>query len=466
MKKLLTAFIALVLALAFFQASFAEEAGGAGETENLVAKLSGADESLAVDVASYEDSSAAMQFVLLSPALKIEVCCPTWSRPGGGYFTMSLFRFETDYENSVAASPVASVRYEEFDDNQWLSLDFTAEKPLEAGEYIVILDEAEVGQPSGVWLDKPSAYQLCYSDGVLDETHSLRSRVTFIGSPENTFGTPAKPSQNEQTDVTDRSDAPYMDFTIFFEDTDWDYIISPQQGVSAEFDDDLLIINVGPGTDDPQLNIMLNDIASEEGVLVEKYPVMVMKVRRVEETDPTVGEIFFFTENSSGPKAGNSFRFDYENTLDWQFVTIDLSSNKRCKDYFTGMRFDMFDHAPDGGTLEMEWITFFESKEAAAKFDGDFSPYIKATPVPTVKPTDKPADPTEAAAPASATQPVSTEDSSVPTEAPDKNGKGGNDNVNAGGHKTGLIIGICAAAAAVIAVVAVITVSALKKKKK
>ncbi|MBR6934789.1 MAG: hypothetical protein IKH41_04810 [Clostridia bacterium] len=461
MRRILTVLLALVLTFALIPAISAEESQ---ETENLVSNLSGDISGLAVDVSAYEGSSAAMQFVLLSPALKIEVCCPTWSRPGGGYFTMSLFKFDKDYSSTVAGSPVASVRYDEFDDNQWLSLDFTADKPLEAGEYIVILDEPEVGQPSGVWLDKATDKQLYFSDGFYDEAHSLRSRVTFLGNPENTFGTPLKPAEEEHGTDTEHSDEPYMDFTIFFNDPDWDYILSPQMGVSTEFEEDHLLITVGPASDDPQLIVMLNDVGKEEGVLVEKYPVMVMKVRRVAETDPTVGEIFFFTETSPGAKSGNNFRFDYEATLDWQYVTIDLSSNRRCKDYFTGMRFDMFDHAPEGGNLEIEWITFFESKEAAAKFNGDFSPYIKATPVPTAKPTEKPVDPTEVPAETQAQQPENTDGGSVSTKAPDKDNT---DNTNNTGKKgspnIGLLIGICAA---LIVVIAVIIVLLLKNKKK
>ena len=443
---------------------FAEEVAEA-ET-NLTVNLGGDNAGMAIDLSSFDGGSAGAQFVITAPALKIEICCPTWSRANGGFLTMSLFKFDKDYETTVAGNPIASVRYDEFDDNQWLSLDFTEENPLVPGEYIVFLDEPEVGQASGIWADKPTPNQIFYCDGYIDEQYSLRSRITFVGNPESYFGTPTKPEVQSETNEEIRSDEPYMDFTILFNDPDWDYIISTLNAVEHDFEDDRLVLSVG-SADDPQIQFMFNDISMEEGIFVEKYPIMLMKVRRCDETDPLVGEIFFYTETSTGAKAGNNFRFDYENTLEWQTVMIDLSANKRCRDYFTGMRFDVFDHAPEGGTLEIEWITFFESKEAAQKFNGDFSAYQKATPVPTQTPTEKPTEATAA--------PVATDvpETAKPTDnggnsgeqnQGDKDNSGNNEKTDKKGANVGLIIGI-AAGVIVLALAIVLIVSKAKKKK-
>ena len=325
MKKFLLILLVLSFLSCVFPVSFAENAA---EPDNLTVSLSGETLGTPVDLAAYEGGSAGCQFVILSPAIKIEICCPTWSRPAGGFLTMSIYKFEKDYETTVGGNSIKSVRYDEFDDNQWLSLEFTAEEPLPAGEYIVLLDEPEPGQASGVWLDYATDKQLFYSDGYYDEGNSLRSRVTFLGTPENTLGTPTKPSEEGPGENTDASNEPYMDYSVFFSDEDWDYILAPQIGVSTDFEDGHLLITVA-AADDPQLQIMFNDIGPDEDILVEKYPIMMMKVRRVNDTDPTVGEIFFFTETAPGAKSGNNFRFDYENTLEWQYVTIDLSSNRR-----------------------------------------------------------------------------------------------------------------------------------------
>ena len=407
MKRLITMLITLAVLLTSFVipfASFAEEAA-----ENLTVDLGGGGEARAIDLAVFEESSAAFQLSITAPALRIEICCPTWSRPAGGFLTMSLFKFDKNYETSVAGNTIASKRHEEFDDNAWIGLDFSPDKPLEPGEYIVLLDEVEVGQQTGLWFLSPSENQIFYSDGKIDESGSIRSRITFLGKPDTYYGKLTKPQEEEIPDPVDSSDEPYMDYTMIFNDPDWEDIFQNPGSLTYEFDDDYLTFSIPFGSDDPQVQLLFNNITDEEGILVEKYPIMLMKVRRLNDTDPVTGEVFFFTETSPGPKAGNSFLFNYENTLDWQYVLIDLSSNKRCRDYLTGIRFDVFDHAPEGGELDVAWITFFETKSAAQKFNGDFSPYVKATEVPTAKPTAAPTEvpkPTDAAptqAPATAT---------------------------------------------------------------
>ena len=404
MKNHFIRFWVTILAICLLMTSvsvgiMAAEPEATEEPANKTVDLSGEIEGMAIDQSGDYDSHVGCQFVIVSPALSVEVCCPTWSRPNGGFFTFSIYKFDTDYDTSLKAAPLKSMRYEEFDDNQWLILEFTETEPLAPGEYIIILSEPEPGLPSGVWLDKSCPQQLCWTDGVIDPKHSVRSRVTFVGHPESYFGTPTEPKPETRDETEERSTAPYMDMTVFFNDPDWSYIFAETSAVSFDIDE-IMVINVMPA-DDPWMIIKFDDICTEQGVLVSKYPVMKMKVRRMDDSDPTVGEIFYLTDKSPNAKVGYSVRVDYQNTTDWQYVTIDFSAEKRCRDYLVGIRYDLYDHAPEGGGMEVEWITFFESAEAAEQFDGDFSKYLPEpteTPEPANTPgaTDAPFEPTAA----------------------------------------------------------------------
>ena len=457
MKRLMILTVILMIAVSALTVfSFAEG--------NTVKDLGGETQSNPLNLASAEDSSIAAQFVIESPVISIEICCPTWSREAGGYLTMSLYRFDTDYSTTVEKSPIKEVRYDGFDDNQWLSLTFEENAPLEPGEYIVMLDEPEVGQMCGVWLDKNCDQQLCYSDGVYDPANSIRSKVTFLGEPEKFFGTPTPPKA-ETDDASEHSDEPYMDLTVIFNDPDWIYIVTPVLYTSTEIDEDYLSIEVGFNSDDPQIEIKFDDITNEEGVYVKDYPVMMMKVRRGSDSDPLSGEIFFYTEKSPSAKAGNNFYFYYEDTTDWQYVIIDLKSNAKCRDYFTGMRFDVFDHAPEGGNLDIEWITFFQTVEAAEKFDGDFSKYIPATPEPTQRPATP--EPTEQQAADNTGEGAATP---IPSGQAEPTGNSG-DNDSSGSGETKDVnkkfnaVPVIVAAAALAVVFAVVLIIVRRRKK-
>ena len=430
------------------------------EPANLTADLSGENGGLAVDLSGNEDSTAGAQFVITAPALSVEVCCPTWSRPFSGYFTISLYKFDTDYAKTVASTPLKSVRYDEFDDNQWLSIEYPENAPLEPGEYLVLLSDPEPGQPSGVWMDKSCAQQICWTDGIVDEQHSIKSRVTFVGHPESYFGTPTPPKPETQEETGERGTAPYMDMTVIFNDPDWTYIFSDVSACSFDIED-YMTVNVG-AADDPWFVIKFDDICADPGVPVKKYPVMKMKVRLAGDNDPKVGEIFYLTDNSPGAKAGNSVRLDYKDTDEWQYITIDFMAEKRCRDYLIGIRFDLFDHAPEGGTMEIEWITFFESVEAAEQFDGDFSKYASVTPTEAPRPTDAPVvtdAPKPTSAPTQNTEPV-TETAAPATDKP------ADDKDIARNKKFPVVpVVIAASALAVIAVAAVVISAAIKRRK-
>ena len=459
LKRIINAALAVILLLTSCSlAVFAAEAEPAeDEPANLTVSLSGDIEGTPMDQSGNMDSMIGCQFAITAPALSVEVCCPTWSRPKGGFFTFSIFKFDTDYDTTVGKAPLKSVRYDEFDDNQWLILEFPESEPLAPGEYIIILSEPEPGLPSGVWLDKNCDQQLCWTDGVVDPKHSLRSRITFVGRPESYFGTPTPPKPETQDDPSERGTAPYIDMTVLFNDPDWSYIFAETSAVSFDIDE-YMAITVMPA-DDPWLVIKFDDICSDPGVLVKKYPVMKMKLRRTEETDPLKGEIFYLTENSPNAKAGNDVWVDYQNTTEWQYITVDFSAEKRCRDYLAGVRFDLYDHAPEGAGMDVEWITFFESTEAAEQFDGDFSKYMS---MPTEKPVSTPAPTYTPSAPtAEATQNAGEETAAAPTEGATDDNKS-----IAKNNKFPVVPVVIVSSVIAVAAVAVVVLSAVKKHKK
>jgi hypothetical protein len=73
-------------------------------------------------------------FFATAPIESMEFCCPTWNSVTGS-MTISLYKWDTDYETTKKSPPAASQKYIDYPDNAWLSL----ECGVEAGEYLFVL---------------------------------------------------------------------------------------------------------------------------------------------------------------------------------------------------------------------------------------------------------------------------------------------------------------------------------------
>jgi len=465
MKLTLKTFIAYALALVIAATAFVfsgPDRAFAEEAADTVINIYNGEGSIPIDLSAISDYSVGAQFVATAPLKSVKTACPTWSQPDNGFARFSLYKFDTNYEKTVSADPVASVSLEEFDDNAVVGLEFTEDNAPPAGEYIFVIDEAYPDHQTGVWAHEPfPAGQLCYLWGELDETKSITLQVVYYGTPETPYGTPTKPvEETKATPEGGQPTDPDIVHTLILNDEDaMDYVVAANACLAEWYEEEggFIRLEIPEGSDDPQAEVRITMYSEDDGVFVEDYPFMVMRIRRGNDTDPLKGEFFFYTENYTAAAAGNNVVMNYEDTTEWQNVIVNLGKNKRIREYFTGMRLDMYDHAPDGGVYDIAWITFFATEEAAKAFNGDFSALV-----PTKAPTATP-DTTVTEAPAATDAPAATE---VPaTEAPTAEQNEQKQDSKSGAGKW-IVIGCIAAAVIIAAVIGAVVASKKKGKAK
>ncbi|MBQ8577074.1 MAG: hypothetical protein IJ449_03780 [Clostridia bacterium] len=99
--------------------------------------------------------SVATHFVVENGYLEsISANCPSWSDSIGN-LTMKLYKWDTDYDTTVAAEPIGSYTFEDYTDNDTLTWDLSTEdsRGAEPGEYLWVLGDGEdsAGTGVGVW---------------------------------------------------------------------------------------------------------------------------------------------------------------------------------------------------------------------------------------------------------------------------------------------------------------------------
>jgi hypothetical protein len=90
-------------------------------------------------------SAAALRFTAASPFYAINASCPSWGNNIGD-ITLSLFKWNTNYAQSVSAPPLASKTFVNYSDNEKIRLTFNQQG---AGEYIWVLSNGT--EQVGVW---------------------------------------------------------------------------------------------------------------------------------------------------------------------------------------------------------------------------------------------------------------------------------------------------------------------------
>lgn len=97
-------------------------------------------------------SSVAAHFVVKEGFLEsVSANCPSWSDDVGN-LTMKIYKWDTDYETTIASEPVATETFVDYEDNSTLSIELATEdrRGLEAGEYLWFLGDGEDSSGSGV----------------------------------------------------------------------------------------------------------------------------------------------------------------------------------------------------------------------------------------------------------------------------------------------------------------------------
>ncbi len=120
-------------------------------------------------------------------------------KPAGskGSITLSLYKFDTDYATSVAAKPLTSKTFTDFDDYSWIELTLGQTRTWNEGEYLLVLSDA-----ADVLIQVAGAHrgQRCYRDGEFLETASLLVGITYDSPVNKVYGTPTVPSLVPETE--------------------------------------------------------------------------------------------------------------------------------------------------------------------------------------------------------------------------------------------------------------------------
>lgn len=129
-----------------------------------------------------EGTPAGIRLGLGGPFRKLTLCMPTWNDTGV-CLTLSLYKWDTDFDTSRATPPVASVRIEDHPDNGHAALSFE-EQP--AGEYLLCVDEFSGGR-LGVWqMSSAVSNGLTYENGD-EKAASWEISVYFTKTPAEPF---------------------------------------------------------------------------------------------------------------------------------------------------------------------------------------------------------------------------------------------------------------------------------------
>ena len=117
-----------------------------------------------------------------APFNKFTLCMPTWGDKGV-CLTLSLYKWDTDFDTTRSASPVATRKIENHPDNGHAYLEFD-EQP--AGEYLICIDEFSGGR-LGAWQMSDAVSNAYTYEGSLEKAASWEISVSFTKTPVEAF---------------------------------------------------------------------------------------------------------------------------------------------------------------------------------------------------------------------------------------------------------------------------------------
>lgn len=132
-----------------------------------------------------EDSTLAQSFSVPSPFQAVGIASPTWNGSGAGY-RMSLYKWNTDYDTTIAGTPIAQKTFSNISDNARNELVLDA--PALAGVYLLLTDHpvrgtgnvGHWGWNNSIWSDIDNT---TYENGI--EIATYPSLDIFIGFPSD-----------------------------------------------------------------------------------------------------------------------------------------------------------------------------------------------------------------------------------------------------------------------------------------
>lgn len=116
---------------------------------------------------------------------------------------------------------------------------------------------------------------------------------------------------------------------------------------------------------DPHIYFNLPD----PNMLADDYPIISLLIRK-SEGSPNYGDLYYRTDGSSGSWKKETIY--YENTTDWQIVTVDMSKIPEWKGTILHFRLDPFAECKKDDVYEIKYVASFSTVDAANNFDGNF----------------------------------------------------------------------------------------------
>ncbi|MBO4423464.1 MAG: hypothetical protein J5879_08495 [Clostridia bacterium] len=310
----------------------------------------------------------AAQFVAVKPFTAVGFNCPSYGNDKGA-LTLSLFVFDQSYDNSLSKAPIAEHEFVDFKDNA--NVEFEFDTPLPAGEYLLCAYNAhdETGDPGvGVWYNSAHESQRMYKNGAYNSINSLSLHIVYTEKPEDKpYGIPSAPV------FTGENAAPFKAAVFDFSDISPEMLArcgSSTSDASCELKDGLLSVTLSKSID-PWVLLNMTDL----GITVAEYPVAAFCFRLGDGCPNKGGQLFFATDSYRSFAEAGSFKYSYKKTDDFQKLIIDISSNANAGGTLTSLRWDIFTETDEKAHIDVKYIAFFSSYEAAEAFDGDFSKF-------------------------------------------------------------------------------------------
>ncbi len=368
---------------------------------------------------------------------KISIACACWVQTDSS-FTYTIYPFEKDYETSVGKDAVKTGTIT-YNVDSFQDIDWEAESPLPKGTYVLEITKAGLnGSQTGIRYDGEYGGQCVYENGIYTPDNSLRLQVVYASAPEKDYEELKKP----EIDQSGKDIAPGA--VMHFSDKEAEsYFDSTGNRITAQIENNILVINITAGSDP---NMYLHASEDAAALSAEEYPVLLLKVKRSEGA-PLTGQFFFNTTEFSGPNPAGAVSFPYEDITDWQMIPVNLGSNTNYVGDIISYRFDPFSTTEADCQVEIEWIAFFQTMEAAKNFNGDFTQFETQTPSPT---------------PAESTSSPSATAKATASNAPQSSSPAGRDEGTI--SKTTIII-LAAVGIAVVAIIVILIIINRKKKK-